>query len=692
MSRILLKLKEVERVPGDLPSTVHLEPLQPKSATPETKTIVKSIPVWGWMIVTLVLMVIWNAFWNALFFQPASAQAPSAEAIVSGSGDIHAVTDPPGAGILMDGNFVGVTPIRFDWEPGSHRLEIKKYGYHDLIVDLNLEKGRRMEVDLNLYPIIQQNLKMSETTPEETTKPTTSDSQTKPSAWVAKPGQGATPPRKVESHPENGDNKSTRIYTVEEENQQTITGRVQEMAHNEMPFRYSIQVGAFLDRDSALRLAAFWRRKGYDAYLLELYGIKDPSRLWQSVRIGRFDNIMVARRYMDNFRAKETADGYLALSDSFAPPSQGLLTAGIGSTSRKPIREEKEPNPASPAPPASESVTQTSPRTEEPNPSNGEENPIGAETIVPQSTPSLTQATPPKVQTPSPRTAPVAEQALVSATTAVSINPAQEDASIRWLNPSAPPPGPKMASTEPEQPKEPPATEAAAVPIPMETVKVDLEPTKSHLDLAPPNIPIAAKTTGERDNVPPPIQNPPAVGEKKSVASDAATNVTDSAEIQALYDQALAEEKNGNSSTAQELYKRVLERDSGHLLARQRLARIYVESGLAAQALTILKPAVSGRDAQSLAQSDPNFSAFLAALYQRQEEHQKAVELYKALLSSNPDKGIWQMGIAISLEKLHQPENAMANYEKALNSGELSARLRTFVQKRLQSLKTVINP
>ncbi|MBF0424128.1 MAG: tetratricopeptide repeat protein [Magnetococcales bacterium] len=159
------------------------------------------------------------------------------------------------------------------------------------------------------------------------------------------------------------------------------------------------------------------------------------------------------------------------------------------------------------------------------------------------------------------------------------------------------------------------------------------------------------------------------------------------ANVSLLYDRAVELERNGKSDEAIEFYKRVLERESGHLLARQRLARIYVESGKVSEALTVLKPAVAGRDSRSLAGSDPNFSAFLAALYQRQEEHRKAVDLYEALLSTQPSKGIWQMGMAISLEKLNEPGKALGFYEKALESGELSDRLRSFVQKRVRTLK-----
>ncbi|MBF0605034.1 MAG: tetratricopeptide repeat protein [Nitrospirae bacterium] len=660
MSRIPFRLTEMENVPEDVSTNVHVEPMPIKHTAPGAKAIVQSIPVWGWMVVTLVLMLAWNSLWNTLFFQSASAEAPLHESTVVGSGDIHAVTEPPGAGILMDGNFVGVTPIRFDWEPGSHRLEIKKYGYHDLIVDLNLEKGRKMEVDLRLYPVMQQSLKASATPPRETEKSSVSNTQSKPSAWVVKPGQGNTPPEHV-APPQEGDTPSARVYTIEEGNKQTITGRVQEMARNEMPFRYSIQVGAFLDRDSALRLAAFWRRKGYDAYLLELYGIKDPSRLWQSVRIGRFDNIMVARRFMDHFRAKEKTDGYLALSDSFAPPTQALLTAGIGHTSHKPASKEKDP----------------------------------AQAIVPQNGSAPSQMTQPEVPTHLPSGDAVTQQALpVSATAPIATNleeknkaEMQREASIRWLNPSVPSPGPDIAATNTEKPRDTAALSIQTVPVDSSKATESIAPTQSHLDLIPPNIPVATKNSTE-ENHPSAIQQAPqAVRAERPVAPAATANTTNSTEVQALYDQALAEERNGHSSNAQELYKRVLEHDSGHLLARQRLARIYVESGQAAEALTILKPAVSGRDPQSLARSDPNFSAFLAALYQRQEEHQKAVELYEALLRGDPGKGIWQMGIAISLEKLHQPENALRYYEKAMESGELSTRLRAFVQKRARTLK-----
>ncbi|MBF0348940.1 MAG: PEGA domain-containing protein, partial [Magnetococcales bacterium] len=347
MNGLLLKFKEKQKNLFRASSSWRLE-TEPTMVHPSVPGgMLLSGSFRGWIVVGLILMFAWNLSWNIRVFEPANAEGPAGGATIPGEGAIQAVTDPPGAGLLMDGHFVGVTPIRFDWDPGTHRLELKKFGFHDLVVDIQVARGRRMEVDLKLYPVQPTrpqgmgsvaSTSVTGSTPAGVSKeypPVVVDplpavgAAAKPSAWVVKPGQGEVKASEPAVKGPEGKG-SGRVYTVEDADSQKITGRVQEMARSEMPFRYTIQVGAFLDRESALKLAAHWRRKGYDAYLLELYGIKDPSRLWQSVRIGRFDNIMEARRFLDDFHAKEKSDGYLALSDSFAPPTQALLTSGQG--------------------------------------------------------------------------------------------------------------------------------------------------------------------------------------------------------------------------------------------------------------------------------------------------------------------------------------------------------------------------
>ncbi|HIJ85485.1 MAG TPA: tetratricopeptide repeat protein, partial [Magnetococcales bacterium] len=446
------------------------------------------------------------------------------------------------------------------------------------------------------------------------------------------------------------------------------TGRVQEVARSEMPFRYTIQVGAFLDRESALKMAAFWHRKGYDAYLLELYGIKDPSRLWQSVRIGRFDSVVEGRRFLEQFRAKEKSDGYLASSDSFAPPKEMALTAGLGWDARKTAGkpqvsgvESQSKNKIGPVVPSDRKSPVDDPMV------------MAREAVVPTGEGHLENqggGVKPTEETPVQSKDGVGEISSdsngkdgdeLSVEQVVGAGLDVKGEPMPAVTKSGSDLGPAVLSAKDGKPEGNDLATGAApsVASPVEGLKVDLGQ-------------IAEKSTASQGQVPGKAENLSGPGR---------------GDAQHLFDQAMREEKEGRMDDAQGLYRQILERDPGHVLARQRLARIYVEAGRTSEALALLKPAVAGRDSRSLASADPNFSAFLAALYQRQEEHWKAVDLYEALLQNDPNKGIWQMGMAISLEKLNEPANALRYYEKSLESGELSVRLRTFVEKRVRNLK-----
>lgn len=678
MSRLLTMLQELER--GFRASPVGSSQVTGggRGDLATGNRGLQSVPLWGWIVLVLTLLIAWNITWNTWMLQSANAEISPPDPSILGPGNIQAVTDPVGAGILLDGHFVGVTPLRFDWEPGTHRLEIKKNGYHDLVVDITIEKGRRMEVDLKLYPLQQSNPHASEqpTTPVSVLpsavaiKPmadTVKMADTaKPLAWVVKPGQGE--PKVAETPVKEKDDG--RVYTVQEADSQKITGRVQEVARSNMPFRYSIQVGAFLDRDSALKMAAGWRRKGYDAYVLELYGIKDPSRLWQSVRIGRFDNILVARRYLDSFRAKEKSDGYLALSDSFAPPTAAILSAGAvhGTVTGK--GAGKVPNGASEvaAKGNDKGVATVAPSRDAEKLAQGDAKTTGmVESGADAGTKPREVGAKPAAEVVEGAAANYAKEKLGLGPVAVSV----DDGRSR-----------QIGGEQPPQVEAPAATTPIVKDLSVDLSKVSDPPAaKKTPEVA------GGESTGKSGS--PHDGNTVATVKGESVVAGVSPAVDSKADgdVSTWYNQAVELEKNNKSEGAIELYNRILARDSGHLLARQRLARVYVETGKVSEALNVLKPAVSGRDSRSLASSDPNFSAFLAALYQRQEEHRKAADLYEALLSLQPVKGIWQMGLAISLEKLNDPGSALKYYEKALESGDLSTRLRAFVQKRVRALK-----
>ncbi len=84
--------------------------------------------------------------------------------------------------------------------------------------------------------------------------------------------------------------------------------------------------------------------------------------------------------------------------------------------------------------------------------------------------------------------------------------------------------------------------------------------------------------------------------------------------------------------------------------------------------------------------SEPDYYAFLAALYQKVKRHQKAVYIYRQVLQVRPDNGVWWMGLAISLESLKQHNDALFAYQKALQGSKMSLDLKNYVHGKIDYL------
>jgi cell division septation protein DedD len=353
---------------------------------------------------------------------------------------------------------------------------------------------------------------------------------------IPAPGEGAVPP---------GDAQASGRTARSEQGMESMYHSGKKAEPIPLDFKFTIQVGSFLEKESAFRRASELRRKGYDAYILESLGKRDTQRLWQSVRMGRFQDRKTAQDALEMYKRKENDKvAYVALHES-----------GAGSEGDKP----------------------------------------GS----------------------------AVESTLVTHTPTPSV---QEK------------PAPRAATQPVAQPTAQPTAQPEAKPVVGKPVKA---------------------ASGEMD---------------RELAAH-------------LFQQSLAFRNNRDLVQEEAILRQTLQKDPDHGLARNRLARIMVESNRTEEGLKVLQGAVHGRSPATLVGDDPNLAAFLAALYQRQEEHGQAVELYQTLLSRHPDRGIWRMGLAISLEKMGKTQQALDAYQESLTGADLSAKLRGFVQTRLDHLK-----
>ena len=171
---------------------------------------------------------------------------------------------------------------------------------------------------------------------------------------------------------------------------------------------------------------------------------------------------------------------------------------------------------------------------------------------------------------------------------------------------------------------------------------------------------------------------------------------------------------------AEQSLRRALAMEQSHIKARELLAGIYIKQGRWVEASELLRDGVTyspqhltftklyarslmqlNRDKQAIGvlekhapavESDPNYFATLAALYQRQKQHQQAADLYARLVSINPRNGVWWVGLGISLEALGREQDAVRAYGHAHKTGNLREEVAKFTNNRLLALDEINFP
>lgn len=121
----------------------------------------------------------------------------------------------------------------------------------------------------------------------------------------------------------------------------------------------------------------------------------------------------------------------------------------------------------------------------------------------------------------------------------------------------------------------------------------------------------------------------------------------------------------------------LVESDFGLRLLRGRI--ILLEDG----AMAALQYLVPGHPTASQA---PDYIATLAALYQQTGQHQDAGKHWLALLDTDSQRPDYWLGLALALDAQDEIKAARLAYAEALALPQMSPRLRTFAQSRLDAL------
>jgi MSHA biogenesis protein MshN len=177
---------------------------------------------------------------------------------------------------------------------------------------------------------------------------------------------------------------------------------------------------------------------------------------------------------------------------------------------------------------------------------------------------------------------------------------------------------------------------------------------------------------------------------------------------------AVARLRQGRVVDAEAGFRAALKEDRSHAAARQALIGLLVDSGRHTDAEEVLREALAFNprqprhamllarlelergDAASAAKTleavrtyagvDADYYAFLAAVYQRLERHEQAIELYTNALAVAPGNAVWMMGLGISLQALQRADEARTAFSRAAESKALNADLQAFVESRLREL------
>ncbi|MDZ7788267.1 MAG: hypothetical protein U5K73_09140 [Halofilum sp. (in: g-proteobacteria)] len=109
-------------------------------------------------------------------------------------------------------------------------------------------------------------------------------------------------------------------------------------------------------------------------------------------------------------------------------------------------------------------------------------------------------------------------------------------------------------------------------------------------------------------------------------------------------------------------------------------ARLLVDAGDLERALRVLRRAAPAAD------RDAGYHGLTAAVAQRLKRHDLAASEYTRALEIDSSRGVWWMGLGISLRATDHPDEALAAFREARASGDLNERLDRWVQQRIDAL------
>ncbi len=258
---------------------------------------------------------------------------------------------------------------------------------------------------------------------------------------------------------------------------------------------------------------------------------------------------------------------------------------------------------------------------------------------------------------------------------------------------AVPVPVPDMPASAPVQV----ADVAPPVPIAPAAAAVEAEP-------APVTAPTPAKPLAQKPQTasPAPSKAPVTAGRIEPTAQGA----------EGYYRRALLVLDDGRVTEAIATLQSGLRIDPGHEPSRQTLVGLLIEAKRLDEAMRQLKTALAldarqpsmamllarlqverGEDAIATltrtlpyAEGNGEYHAFLAGVLARAARQREAAEHYGAALRTDPQNGVWWMGLGLALQAEKRDADAATAFGQARATGTLSAELQAFVERRLRQL------
>ena len=150
-------------------------------------------------------------------------------------------------------------------------------------------------------------------------------------------------------------------------------------------------------------------------------------------------------------------------------------------------------------------------------------------------------------------------------------------------------------------------------------------------------------------------------------------------QARSLYASSLADR--GQTAQAGELLAAGLEINPANAVWARQYAHILVADDKVTEAVSVLRRSLPALE------NNEQYYAFYAALLQRMTRHQEAATYYQSLLTRQPGKSLWWMGLAISQEALQSPAQALASYRRAMQGNSLNQELKQYVSRQIGRLE-----